>query len=1029
MTDPRHIPVLREEALAALNLHDGGTYLDGTFGAGGYTRQMLALPGTRVIALDRDPDAIRNGQAMVAEFSGRLALIQSHFSAMEQVCHEKLDGIVLDIGVSSMQIDEEQRGFSLRFDGPLDMRMDQSGRSAADIVNNASDEELADIFFHFGEERASRRIARAIVHDRQTTPFTTTLQLASMIGRVMPGKPHEMHPATRTFQALRIAVNDELGELVRALEAAERLLKPDGVLSVVTFHSLEDRIVKQFFAQRSGRGAAQSRHLPGEPVAIPPTFLLKGKQPVAPGEAEISVNPRARSAKLRFGIRTGAPSRSADAIMWRLLHIVAIAALVASASYAYSIKYETMWYAEQVVIARNAIAKEHDAIAQLRAEWANLSRPERIQELADRYLDLKPLNLYQIVRPRDLPEIAPKIDVIGSTIDALIAAPTPTTPSSTHGNAATPASLSAPISPTPTGAAAAKTRPLQGLFSTQLSSGPGRIRFLAFLFFLLFGTITGKLIYLGMRPEAPQTLKSAASDALSGARPDIIDRNGDILATDVKVMSIFAEPRRIIDKDEAVELLTAVLPDVNAKDLRDRIDSKKGFVWIKRAVTAKEQQEVFHLGLPGIGFLPENKRSYPNGPLAAHILGFTNIDNNGIAGMEKYIDDQGLADLHGAGFRLTPEDLKPLQLSIDLKATHVLRDELQAGLVHYRAKSGAGAILDVNTGEVIALASLPDYDPNNPVDALDPNRINRAVVGVYEMGSTFKALTLAMAIDSGKANINSRVDARGQLRYGRFKIHDYHAQNRSLTLPEVFTYSSNIGTARLALMVGVEGHKAFLRKAGQLDRMKTELPESAEPIVPKNWGELNTITIAFGHGIAVAPLQAEMAVAALVNGGTMIVPTFLKRTEEEAKRGAPVIVRPETSESLRYIMRLNADIGSAKKADIPGYFVGGKTGTAEKVINGHYSRDRLFTTFMAMTPSDKPKYLFMVVYDEPQGLPETHGFATAAWNAGTVTGRIIERAAPILGLAPRIDLPTQPFPLLARLGIGMKTQAPGTTPR
>ena len=321
MTDPRHIPVLREEALAALNLHDGGTYLDGTFGAGGYTRQMLALPGTRVIALDRDPDAIRNGQAMVAEFSGRLALIQSHFSAMEQVCHEKLDGIVLDIGVSSMQIDEEQRGFSLRFDGPLDMRMDQSGRSAADIVNNASDEELADIFFHFGEERASRRIARAIVHDRQTTPFTTTLQLASMIGRVMPGKPHEMHPATRTFQALRIAVNDELGELVRALEAAERLLKPDGVLSVVTFHSLEDRIVKQFFAQRSGRGAAQSRHLPGEPVAIPPTFLLKGKQPVAPGEAEISVNPRARSAKLRFGIRTGAPSRSADVNLMQLAQL------------------------------------------------------------------------------------------------------------------------------------------------------------------------------------------------------------------------------------------------------------------------------------------------------------------------------------------------------------------------------------------------------------------------------------------------------------------------------------------------------------------------------------------------------------------------------------------------------------------------------------------------------------------------------------------------------------------------------------
>jgi len=321
LTDLRHIPVLRDEALAALELREGGVYLDGTFGAGGYTRAMLSHKGVRVIALDRDPDAIRNGQAMVAEFDGRLTLIHSHFGAMEQAVHEPLDGIVLDIGVSSMQIDEEQRGFSLRFDGPLDMRMDQSGRSAADIVNTASDEELADIFFHFGEERASRRIARAIVHDRQVTPFTTTLQLASMISRVMPNKPHEMHPATRTFQALRIAVNDELGELVRALEAAERRLKPGGVLSVVTFHSLEDRIVKQFFAQRSGRGAAQSRHLPGEPVAVPPTFMLKAKQPVAPTEAEVSGNPRARSAKLRFGTRTHAAPRMSDPKLMQLAQL------------------------------------------------------------------------------------------------------------------------------------------------------------------------------------------------------------------------------------------------------------------------------------------------------------------------------------------------------------------------------------------------------------------------------------------------------------------------------------------------------------------------------------------------------------------------------------------------------------------------------------------------------------------------------------------------------------------------------------
>ena len=292
-------------------------------------------------------------------------------------------------------------------------------------------------------------------------------------------------------------------------------------------------------------------------------------------------------------------------------------------------------------------------------------------------------------------------------------------------------------------------------------------------------------------------------------------------------------------------------------------------------------------------------------------------------------------------------------------------------------------------------------------------------VGVYEMGSTFKALTIAMALDSGKLNLNSKLDASGALSFGRFKIHDYHAQNRALTVPEVFTYSSNVATARMAMGQGVEKHKAFLKKLGQLTRMRTELPESAEPIVPKNWGELNTMTIAFGHGLAVAPLQAMMAVSALMNGGYMITPTFLKRSEEEAKKNAEQVIKAETSEAMRYLMRLNAEIGTAKKVDIDGYFVGGKTGTAEKVINGHYSKTRLFTTFMAVAPSDRPKYLFLTIMDEPQGLPETGGYATAAYNSGYVTGQIIQRVGPVLGLAPRFDPPHEPFPLLAKLGYGM----------
>lgn len=313
----RHIPVLVHEAVAALGVRAGGLYLDGTFGAGGYTRAILATEGARAIALDRDPAAIAGGASLVAQSGGRLTLVQARFGDMAQAARScgisQLDGVALDIGVSSMQFDEAARGFSFRFDGPLDMRMEQAGPSAADLVNGESEERLADIFYHFGEERASRRIARAIVSARKSAPIVSTQALADIVARAAPGRPGDIHPATRTFQGLRIAVNDELGELVRALAGAEELLAAGGVLAVVSFHSLEDRIVKQFFAGRSGRGAAQSRLLPGEPLREEPTFAIEGAQPVAPGEAEIAANPRARSAKLRFARRTSAPARGLDA--------------------------------------------------------------------------------------------------------------------------------------------------------------------------------------------------------------------------------------------------------------------------------------------------------------------------------------------------------------------------------------------------------------------------------------------------------------------------------------------------------------------------------------------------------------------------------------------------------------------------------------------------------------------------------------------------------------------------------------------
>jgi cell division protein FtsI (penicillin-binding protein 3) len=302
------------------------------------------------------------------------------------------------------------------------------------------------------------------------------------------------------------------------------------------------------------------------------------------------------------------------------------------------------------------------------------------------------------------------------------------------------------------------------------------------------------------------------------------------------------------------------------------------------------------------------------------------------------------------------------------------------------------------------MVSLPDYDPNNPREALDPTRINRLTTGVYEMGSTFKALTLAMALDSGKITLKSSFDASHPLQYGKYAIHDFHAQNRVLTVPEIFTYSSNIGTARMAVSLGVEHHKWFLKKMGQLDRLRTELPESAEPIVPKRWMELNTVTIAFGHGLSVAPLQAVAAIGALMNGGHLIPPTFLKRSEKDAMALSTQVVKPETSDKMRYLMRLNVEKGSATRADVKGYYVGGKTGTSEKVVAGRYSKTKVLTSFTAVFPADQPRYLLLVMLDEPQVTPETHGFTTSGWNAVPVGGAIVGRIAPLLGIEPRFDL-------------------------
>ena len=556
------------------------------------------------------------------------------------------------------------------------------------------------------------------------------------------------------------------------------------------------------------------------------------------------------------------------------------------------------------------------------------------------------------------------------------------------------------------------SRLLYGAGVDRAAKARARVGLAIAVFALIYAVIAGRLVLFALSSDPAALRRVAANDAVATARPDILDRNGEILATDVRLPSLYAEPRKIIDVDEAAELLTATLPDLDATELRERLSSRRGFIWLKREISLKQQRDIHRLGIPGIGFMAENKRVYPNGALAAHLIGHVNIDNQGIAGIEKWLDARGLADLHMAGLA-TDRLQEPVHLSVDLRVQHLLRGELLAAQQRYKAKASAGLVTDVRSGEVVAMVSLPDYDPNDPRQSLDDTRFNRLTSGRFEMGSTFKALTVAMALDSGKVTLDSTLDARQPLRYGKYEINDYHAQRRILTVPEVFTYSSNIGTARMALTLGVNAHKAFLNKMGQLDRLQIELPEGREPQVPRHWGEINTVTIAYGHGLSVTPLQAAMAVGALMNGGKLIPPTFLKRSESEAAALAKQVVKPETSERMRYLMRLNAEKGSARRVDIPGYYAGGKTGTAEKVINGHYSKTKLLTTFMAVLPADKPRYLVTIILDEPQPTPETKGFATSGWNAAPTAGNVVERIAPLLGIEPRFDLPPADRQILA----------------
>ena len=526
-----------------------------------------------------------------------------------------------------------------------------------------------------------------------------------------------------------------------------------------------------------------------------------------------------------------------------------------------------------------------------------------------------------------------------------------------------------------------------------------RFRLACLGFALAFVLIGGRLVSLGF--AGTEEAGGGVYDISTTVhRPDIFDRSGRLLATDIRGATLYADPKRVIDRDELAEQVASVLSDVNAGSLRKRLAAGGRFVRIKRELTPMQQAQIHGLGLPGLGFIEEYRRVYPVGATANHVVGLVDVDNRGLAGIEKFVDNNPQLTMMNAP---TESGDEAVTVSLDIGVQHVLREELKSAIDTYKAKAAAAIIMDVHSGEIVGLASLPDYDPNHREQALDKEKINRISFGVYELGSVFKVFTVAGVLDLGLANLNTTYDATGPIRFGGFTISDFHGKHRPLSVTEAFIYSSNVAHAKMAVHMGVPRHRAFLKKLGLLDPVATELGPSAAPIVPQHWQKLNTMTIAFGHGLSVTPLQLATATLPLVNGGIAVKPTFLPRSREEAMQSSERVLKPETSAAMLKLMRMNVVKGTGKKADAEGYRVGGKTGTAEKVVNGRYSSSALLNSFLAAFPTDDPQYVVLVMLDEPQRVAVTKGYATAGWNAAPTVGKIVARIGPILGVPPRLE--------------------------
>jgi cell division protein FtsI (penicillin-binding protein 3) len=484
----------------------------------------------------------------------------------------------------------------------------------------------------------------------------------------------------------------------------------------------------------------------------------------------------------------------------------------------------------------------------------------------------------------------------------------------------------------------------------------------------------------------PTQRMAARGGAIQSERADIVDRNGVVLATSVPVVSAFLNPHLLLDPPDAARKIVSALPELKYEDVKEKLEADKSFVWIKRGLSPREHFLVNRLGIPGLEFQAEERRIYPQGTTGAHVVGYASIDNTGLAGVERYFDQ-----------RLQSGEM--VQLSIDLRLQRMVEDEIAKAVQKFSAIGATAVVMDVSNGEVLAMASLPTYDANKAKTITNEALFNRATLGVYEQGSTFKIFNTAMALDSGKVTMSSVFDATNPIKIDRFTINDDHPQRRPLTVPEIFKYSSNIGSAKMAAdVMGPEAQKAFFDKIGFLKPLTTQLPELAAPLWPRHWVRINTMTIAFGHGISVTPLHLATGASAMVNGGTLYPPSFVKRTA--ASDAGKRVIQTKTSQQMRQLLRLNVVEGTGKNSEVKGYEVGGKTGTAEKPSRGGYRQKALISSFVGMFPMSEPKFLVLVSLDEPHGTKETGGYATGGMVSAPSVKAIIENIIALYGILP-----------------------------